>query len=176
MELLVILYEELRFLVGELAQARGRIKRRPLDAEFDVIDQPRNLLCVLVLDTALPDLLLQAVEPLHELRGKAENGVAVVQLLCVVPRRSCDGDAHMGCLVPELLAPLGINLVHDFLLAAVRDVPAHNFLAVDLVLVGRNVAALAAHAVAVRLMNEALVQFLDFHLTHGRPPAGSAAV
>ena len=121
-------------------------------------------------------MLLQAVEPLHELRGKAENGVAVVQLLCVVPRRSCDGDAHMGCLVPELLAPLGINLVHDFLLAAVRDVPAHNFLAVDLVLVGRNVAALAAHAVAVRLMNEALVQFLDFHLTHGSPPAGSAAV
>ena len=47
---------------------------------------------------------------------------------------------HMGCLVPELLAPLGINLVHDFLLAAVWDVPAHNFLAVYLVLVCRNVA------------------------------------
>jgi hypothetical protein len=64
MELLVILHEELRVLVGELTQARGRIKRRPLDAEFDVIDQPCNLLCVLVLDAALPDLLLQAVEPL----------------------------------------------------------------------------------------------------------------
>ena len=37
MELLVILHEELRVLVGELTQARGRIKRRPLDAEFDVI-------------------------------------------------------------------------------------------------------------------------------------------
>ena len=136
MELLVILHEELWVLVGELAQARCRIKRWPLDAEFDVIDQPRNLLCILVLDSALPDLLLQAVEPLHELRGKAENGVAVVQLLRVVPCRSGDSYAHMGRLVPELLAPLGINLVHDFLLAAVRDVPAHNFLAVDLVLMG----------------------------------------